>query len=272
MYMPLLRKGGSPVYDVVILAGGSIEKEFCSYFDVSHKSFIPICGKMMLEYVIDTLNEVSSLGRKVLVYSGTDLPDTIKEKVDLCAESGSNIMESVKSGIAALASSGSFDSGSRVLIVPCDVPLLTSQAVIDFLSRCESRGASLYYSFLSRRVSEEKYPGLHHTYARLREGVFCGGSLVLLAPSILEQCSAFFTRITGARKKPLEIASILGIKVIVKFLTFTLSVSDLEERISRLIGIQAVGIESPHADISFNVDELSTLTRAVEIIGDRLEY
>lgn len=271
--MPPLQKGESSVYDVVILAGGTLEKEFSSYFDVSHKSFIPICGKMMLEYVIDTLQDVPSLGRKVLVSSGTGLPDIIREKVDLCAESGSNIMESVKSGVDALTASGSFSSDSRVLLVPCDVPLLTGKAVIDFLTGCEMRGAPLCYSFLSRQASEEKYPGLHHTYARLREGVFCGGSLVLLAPSILEKCSAFFTRITGARKKPLEIASILGLKVIVKFLTFTLSVADLEERISRLIGIQAVGIESPHAEISFNVDELSTLTRAVEILnGDRLEY
>lgn len=255
------------MYDVVILAGGALGKEFGPYFDVSHKAFIPIGGKMMLEYVIEAIREVPSLGRKVLVSSGPGLPDSVKEKVDLCADSGSTIMESVKSGIDALAGSGSFESDSRVLLVPCDVPLLTSHAILDFLTRCEVRGAPLCYSFLSMKASEEKYPGLHHTCARLKEGVFCGGSLVLLAPSVLRQCSAFFDRLTGARKKPLEIASILGIKVIVKFLTSTLSVADLEERISSLIGVQAVGIESAYAEISFNVDELSTLTRAVEIMG-----
>lgn len=259
------------MHDVVILAGGSLEREFGQYFDVSHKALLPICGKTMVEYVLDALRQVPSLGRKVLVCGRDGLPASILDKVDLRAESGNTIMDSVKSGIDALASRSPFSDESTVLLVPCDVPLLTPEAVEDFLERCSKRGATLCYSYLSKRVSEEKYPGLHHTYARLRDGVFCGGSLVLIAPSVVGQCAAFFSRLTGARKKPMEIASILGLKVILKFLTSTLSVADLEERISRLIGTKAVGVESPHAEISFNVDELSTLTRAVEIIGDRLQ-
>lgn len=245
------------MYDVIILAAGRLDHDLAAHYPVESKAFIPLRGKMMVEYLIETLRHVPSLGRKVLVAPSTTIPESLRESLDYEVAGGKTIIDSLKSGLLALPS-----PTKTVLILPCDIPLISRDAIVDFLQNCETRQADLFYSYVSRADSEKKFPGLHHTYATLKEGVFCGGSLVLISPEIMGRCEALFSSITGARKNPLKIAGLLGLSTIIKFLSRSLSVSDLEKKISSLLGARALAIQSHYAEMAFNVDELSVLQAA----------
>jgi molybdopterin-guanine dinucleotide biosynthesis protein A len=248
------------MHDVIILAAGRLEQEFAAHYNVESKAYIPLKGKMMVEHVLETLSAVA-LARKVLVVPGTTLPESLKHRIDHSATGGRTIVDSMKSGLLALPS-----PTKKVLILPCDIPLLSREALEDFLLACEKRDADLYYSYVSREDSEKKYPGLRHTYARLRDGTFCGGSLFMLSPQIMARCEDLFTSITGARKNPLKIAQLLGASTIIKFLMRALSISDIEKKVSALLGARAIAIQSHHADMAFNVDDLAVLQAALEFL------
>lgn len=253
---------GRILYDVIILAAGRLEEEFQVHYSVETKAFIPIGDKMMGEYVLQVLEDVSCLRAKVLVTPSFTVPDDMRRRVDRVAIGGSTIMESLKSGIHALSS-----PTEKVLVIPSDVPLLCREAVEDFITRCEREDADIYYSFISKEDSESRYPNLRHTYVRLREGIFCGGSLMLFSPSILKECEKLFFSLSQARKNPLKMASILGLSIICRFLTGRLGIEDLERRISMLLGAKAVGVKTTYAEVGFNVDDLPLLKRAREEMG-----
>jgi len=251
------------MFDAVILAGGRLERDFQPHFQVETKAFIPLHGKPMVEYMIDALREVPSLRKLVLVTSASSIPPGVREKIDGTAPGGASIVESLRSGIEALD-----PATERVLILPCDAPLINSMAITGFLDSCVMSGASFCYSYVSRKDSESCFPGLRHTYARLKEGVFCGGSMVLISPSLVDFWEALFRALTAARKNPLAMARILGWKVIFRFILFQLSIRDIEERISCLLKHPARGIQSPFAEVALNADEMSVLRRAEAILGE----
>lgn len=247
---------------MIILASGEIEREFGELYPVKTKAFVPLGEKMMVEYVLDALSAVPELAKRIIVTPDGEAPDSLDEMIHSVTMGGESIMDSLKAGMSCLDS-----LTGKVLVVPCDLPLLSPEAVQDFLAQCEGREADIHYSYVMKEDSEKAYPGLHHTYVSLKDGVFCGGGLVLLSKEIVPKCERLFSLLTGARKNPLRMTGILGISIILKFLTGNLRVADLEERVSRLLQARAAGIRTTFSEVGFNVDDLSTLERAGEIIG-----
>jgi len=247
----------------VVLAGGELEKSLEERFDSRSKAFITIRGKMMVEYVMDALENAPSVGEKIISAPDGKIPPEIEKKFDGIARSGENILMSMKNGIEMIE-----PAPARVLVVPCDAPLLTPDSIEDFISRCEKSEGDLFYSFLPRKISEEKYPGFKHTYVKLREGIFCGGSLFLINPAVIEAARKLFERVIAARKKPWRIATLLGLKIIFKFSQGILTVKDLEEKVSQLLGYRAAGIETSYPEVGINIDSAEQYDRVLEILKE----
>ncbi|MBI2252689.1 MAG: nucleotidyltransferase family protein, partial [Armatimonadetes bacterium] len=190
----------------------------------------------------------------ILVAPSAQVPLDFSFKSLKTADDGKNILESLKSGISQL--SKNFE---KVLITPCDIPLLTAPALENFLKECEKEEAQIYYSFVRKENHLKKFPKIRHTYVKLKEGVFCGGGLILLNPKVIAQAEKLFEKITENRKNPLKLAQILGLKTIFKFIFKTLSIKDLEERASYLLETKVKGIESLYPEIAVNVDHLLEL-------------
>ncbi|MDQ7822988.1 MAG: nucleotidyltransferase family protein [Candidatus Eremiobacteraeota bacterium] len=250
------------MHDVIILAGGKMEEEFRALYDVEHKAYIPLHGKMMVQYVLEALSGVQELSRKVLVAPSLPVPPLVGEHVDHAVTGGSSMVASLRAGLEALPS-----PSEKVLVMPSDIPLLTAGAVEEFLRGCRERQGSVCYAYVEKSDSERSYPGLRHTYARLREGTFCGGSLVLLEPAVFPQCERLFTTLTAARKNPFQSASMLGLPIILKFAAGLLSLADLEKKITALLGAPAVAVRIRQGNAAFNIDDLEVLRFAERLLA-----
>ena len=254
----------SSVVNAIVLAGGSLEECLRPVVPlVKHKAWIPLGGRLMVERVLDALDGCRSrIGQRVLVARKEDVPPAILARVDRVAEPGSTLIQSVENGMRAVV-----DSSAPLLAIPCDMCFLEPGSIVDFLDRCVKRPAEVHYSYVRRETSESRYPGLRHTWVKMREGTFCGGGLFLLTSESVTRAQAFIDRMTVARKRPWKLAGILGPKIIFKLLLGMLSVRDAEERMSLLMQAETVGIESPCPDVGFNVDapeELATARRLAE--------
>ncbi len=49
-----------------------------------------------------------------------------------------------------------------------------------------------------------------HTWARMSDGIYCGGGLIVMSPRALPALERFIEQLGAASKKPLRLASIFG--------------------------------------------------------------
>ncbi|MCD4786147.1 MAG: nucleotidyltransferase family protein [Candidatus Eremiobacteraeota bacterium] len=249
--------------DAIILAGGGVDKSLKKYCKSRGKAFIKIDNKIMVEYSIDAVRQVEQIDRVVLVADPEHVPADIKNKVDLIVNGGDSIATSLKLGVKALE-----PKPKRVLVLPCDLPMINSNVIEDFITRSVGVRVDITYAYLSKKNSEKKYPDLRHTYVKLKDGTFCGTGLFLMNPEIIDSCEAFFNKLSDNRKNPFGLASLLGFGFLIKLILGKLTIKEIEGQIYTIMKCSGKGIETKYAEAGFNVDNPEDLELTRKLFED----
>lgn len=251
--------------EAIVLAGASNSGALGSVSDASHEALILLEGRPMIHYVLDALRSAPSIARILVVgpvaflekYGGL-------EGVEL-HESGSSMVENLQIGIERLKPSG------PVLVVTSDIPLLTAEAIEDFVHRCEEVQADIYYPIVSRDVNEARFPGVKRTYVHLKEGVFTGGNMVLIKPEIVASCREMIAKAVAMRKNPVQLSRLLGFAFILKLLLNRLTLREIEERVRIILGFRGVAVISPYPEVGIDVDKPEDLQLVEAVLKARKE-
>jgi GTP:adenosylcobinamide-phosphate guanylyltransferase len=247
--------------EAVLLAGGVFEDLPPGEEAPKGKGLLPIAGLPMAARALRALKCSPAISRVIMVspVAQHELTDPCWDAVDVVVPAGGRLIDSFKVGLEAV-----LDPSEPAMVVAGDLPLLTAESVTDFVDRCRARQeVQVWYGCLRKSNSEAAFPGVHHTYAKLSEGVFCGAGLFLSRPQALASLYQALTSLTYARKNPLKLAKLLGWEIIVSFLLGRLTIPQAERGMSRLLGgTLCAGIETPYPETAFNVDDLETLEEA----------
>lgn len=241
------------MYDAIILAGGE-SKRLSQYSKQRYEAMIEIAGKPMVTFVAHALRASGKVDRIFIVgpsevMASCDFPDNT-----ILLDGGRTIMDTIQIGMKALGHE------NPVLVVTADIPLLTPEAVTDFINQCaQTTVVDLYYPVVARQVNELYYPGNKRTYVRLKEGVFTGGNIFLVNPVIVPRCLQVAEQIIAERKNPLRLCRIIGWRFVLKFLCRMLSVREVEQQFSDLLGIRGAVIFSGYPELGIDVDKPSDL-------------
>lgn len=242
--------------DAIVLAGAANTGRLQEVSSAASEAMIPVCGRPMVWYVIKALVESERI-RRVIVVGPPELAALrFGEPHDgriLYLPSGQSMIENLMRAVDHVRDQ------ERVLVVTSDIPLLTKEAVADFLDRCRSVDADVYYSIVSRETNEAAYPGVQRTYVTLKEGTFTGGNVALVAPSALMRGRRMIEQAYVLRKKPVKLARLLGLRFLVKLALRRLSVSEIEQRVADILGCRGVAVESPYPEVGIDVDKPSDL-------------
>lgn len=239
--------------DAVILAGGLNSGALRRVSSAQYEAEIEIAGRPMLDYVILALKRVVEIKRILVVGPETVLSAETRQQVTALINPGHSLVESLNNGLKAL------QTEEPVLVLTSDIPLITCEALQDFLTRCHERNGDIYYSFVSKEVNEAKYPGVQRTYVKLREGVFTGGNLVLLSPRVVRNHMSKLGKAASLRKKPIQLCKMLGWKYLFKLVAGRLTIREIEERVAKLLNLVPVGVISPYPEVGIDVDKPSDL-------------
>lgn len=248
--------------DAVVLAGSSNDGPLRECSEVRYEALIPIGEKIMVQYVVEALLGCDKVRRVLVVGPVAELsPFLAGERVSVI-ESRNGIMENIEAGLMS-----SLDSG-RVLLVTSDIPMLTTQAVEDFLELCGDMSGDLYYPIISKPVVESKFPTTRRTYVNLKEGVFTGGNLFLINPAVFKKCVENGQKIISLRKSPLGLSRLIGFGFVLKFLMRSLSITEAEKKVSQLLGrIKGIVVMSKYPEVGVDVDKPADLSLAQRILG-----
>jgi GTP:adenosylcobinamide-phosphate guanylyltransferase len=232
----------------------------CEGTSAINKAFIPVGGIPMVTRVLQTLRTVSTIEQITVVAPTVALEDSALTLADVRRSSGDKIIESVQRGLSEA------DPDAMMLLAASDAPLLSTQSLQEFAQTLTSIDADLVYSIAERKAHERRFPGVPHTWARMRGGIYCGGAVFGMRPRVLSALTQFLDELASARKSPLRLARAFGWDVVLRFVLGMLPVSAAEARATALLGYQVRAVVSA-PDLAFNVDRKSDLALAERFLG-----
>lgn len=241
--------------DAIVLAGAANTGKLREVSSASAEAIIPVAGRPMLWYVVNALHQSTQIGRVIVVgppeVAQIDYGPGAQRVVHL--PSGSSMVENLLRAVDYVKGE------SRVLVVTSDIPLLTAEAVDDFIERCKATEADIYYPIVSKETNEAKYPGVQRTYVKLLEGTYTGGNLALVAPEALIRGRRVIEQAFLMRKKPIKLARLLGFRFILKFILNRLSLHEIEQRVTDILGCSGRAVVSPFPEVGIDVDKPSDM-------------
>lgn len=247
--------------NAVVLAGGPRDAVARLQDGAPNKAFVEIAGTALVARVLSALRAAASVERIVAVAPAQSSSHPALVLADELRPDGARITESLRSGLHGLA------PDDDVLVVASDLPVLTAAAVDDFVARTLPLRAAIVYGCVDKRVHLERFPEVPHTWARLRDGTFCGGGIIAIKPRALPLLERFLERLGAARKHPLRLASLFGWDILARFALRQLSIAQAEARASKILGAPVRALVSPYAESAVNVDRVSDIALAERLVG-----
>ncbi|MFA6450236.1 MAG: nucleotidyltransferase family protein [bacterium] len=250
--------------EVLILAGGTLPEDLKKYSSGhDNRALLKIGDKYMIEYVIDALNGVPEIGGIHVIGLKEPIEAALGGRVAEVIEARDSMLDNLSLGVEQ------FEGAERLLIVTCDIPIIKSEMIARFLDSCQKTEADLYYPIVEKKLNDQKYPTTKRTYAKLKEGVFTGGNIVLLNPAMFRKNWSYIERALAARKSPIKLLGIIGIGFIIKFILKQLSIPLLEKKIEGILGIRVKAVEVQDPEIGIDVDKESDFLLVKEILGSK---
>jgi molybdopterin-guanine dinucleotide biosynthesis protein A len=248
--------------DAIVLAGGPLDDIARLQPGAPNKAFVAIDGVTLVGRVLRALHGSRETGRVVVV-----APASVEGRADLASADelrpdGVRITDSLRSGLAGFA------PNDAVLVVASDMPVLTAQAVDDFVARVRALDADIAYGCVEKSAHMRRFPDVPHTWARMRDGTFCGGGIVGIKPRALPLLERFIERLGAARKHPLRLASLFGWDMLARFAIGRLSIAAAEARASKILGAPVRALVSPYAETAVNVDRVSDVPLAERLVRE----
>lgn len=236
--------------NAIVLAG---EKKSDNANALENKALLKIKKKYMVEYVLDTLHNVKCIEKIAVVGQKDKLSEAVGHKADYVVEGTDSIVENI---IKALKY---FPNEKEMLVLTCDIPMITVEAIEHFILESRESGADLCYSIVDKRVNDEKYPEVKRTYAKLREGKFTGGNVFYFNPEIKDNIKDFVEQMLEYRKSPAKMAGVLGIGFLIRLALGILTINAVKKKLKKLIGVNAAAVISPYPEIGNDVDKASDI-------------
>lgn len=245
----------------VVLAGGPPDDVSRLEPGAPNKAFVRIGGVTLLERTLRALRGAHSVGRIIVVAPRAADGNPALAIADERRDDGDKIRMSLRNGLAGLP------ADEPVLVSTSDLPVLTPESVDDFVARIRATNADLAYGCLEKRAHEAAYPEVPHTWARLRDGTYCGGGFIAIKPRVMPELERFIERLGAARKNVFRLASLFGWDMFARFAIGRLSIANAEARASQLLNARVRAIVSPYAETAVNVDRVSDVALAERLLG-----
>ncbi|SMB86659.1 MobA-like NTP transferase domain-containing protein [Desulfonispora thiosulfatigenes DSM 11270] len=237
----------------IVLAGSLNEGKLQECSKEKYEALIKIGERTMISYVIAALQESKSIER-IIVVGPEQIKNTYKENDITLVPPGKDILESILNGIKQLKS-----NRQRGLIITSDIPLIKGYMIDEFIEECKELKGDIFYPLICKELNDLYYPGVERTYVNLKDGIYTGGNIFMLNPSIIEKSLKPAQRLIEMRKSPLRLVKYIGIKYIFKYIFHSLTLIEIENRVEELLGTKGKAILDRHPEIGIDVDKPSDL-------------
>ena len=248
--------------NVLILAGQrqGVVDPLCAESGVKWKALLPLLGKPMIDYVFAALGASRSLAKPYWV-SGLDISllSASLNQSPSGAGPASSVVIAAEAGLPY-----------PFLVTTCDHPLLTPDMVEDFIKDAQESGADFALGLASKTVIAPAYPTTKRTYLKFKDDHVSGCNLFYVKNENGLEAVKFWRAAQHDRKKPIKLARRLGIGMLLKYISGSLTKNIAFEYTSNKLKINAKYVMLPYAEAAIDVDKPSDKILVESILAKRL--
>jgi molybdopterin-guanine dinucleotide biosynthesis protein A len=147
----------------LLLARGALGSPSQLFADLKYKALLPIDGIPMVEHVLTALQD--SAAEKIFIVQGADeflerkVQYHVKHEFIFCGLKGSSYAHSLFSGLCRLADYyGPMQlSGLEIMLVPCDVPMVTGRTFDRLIAANEEKDCDVCIPLIRAELLRERY-------------------------------------------------------------------------------------------------------------------
>lgn len=230
--------------EAIVLAGGKADDPLAQKFGVVSKTLVPHRGRPLVEYTLEALVQA---GLEVILVGP---PVSLNPPPKVSLPDHGSLIANLEAGLQAAV-------GEKVLVATGDMPFLSEEAVRWVLEHAPQAG--FVYTIIAKSTIEQRFPNMRRTYARIREGSFTGGNIVIIHKKLFYTALPILRRALELRKKPLALAQMIGFGTLLKVLLGQADITGLEAKVSQIIGVPARALVTPYAEVGVDIDKKEDL-------------
>jgi GTP:adenosylcobinamide-phosphate guanylyltransferase len=249
----------SQTYDVIIPAGGTLPADFRAATGLNYKALLPLQGQPILQRTISALR-ASGLVRRIAVIGSHEVLEEAKGLgADLLVPEGNSGPDNIFRGLDALLKESAFE---RLMIVTCDLPFLTPELIQKFVADCPPKDFCI--PLIAEPTFNKRYPNAPATFVSLRDGTYTTGCIYLAQVEPLKNARPYIEKVFEQRKSKLGMAKLLGLGFVIKYLTKTMTVTDVEKKITDLLKCSGAAVRDSAPEFAYDIDYLEDYEYAVK--------
>jgi molybdopterin-guanine dinucleotide biosynthesis protein A len=246
-------------YDAIIPAGGEIDADFAKVVGTTNKALIHFEGRTTLDRIVDALRESGCI-RRIAVIGPPEVHQAIQGRVELLLEPGNSGPDNILKGLDALSETDT--PPDKVVVVTSDLPFLTGELVKRFIEMCSE--ADITLPLISKEDFQARFPDSDSTFIPLKDGTWTAGCMYLLDVKALRRAKPHIDKVFEVRKSTIGMAKLLGLRLVWKFVTKTLAVSDIERKIETMLHCTGKAIKGSPPELAYDIDYLDDYEYAVK--------
>jgi HAD superfamily phosphoserine phosphatase-like hydrolase len=262
-----LPEGGK--WSAIILAGQRPGIDpLASSFSMDSKASIPVLGKPMAAWVIETLLATPQIGNIVILAQNREMVSALglTELIDNDRVKFAQSIGGISESVAHIVGNAPLDW--PVLITTADHPLLTSDMVSAFI---DGAGVSdIAVAAVERRTMLQRYPATKRTWLKFLGGDYSGANLFALRNANTLKVLELWAHAEQDRKKAFKLFWHFGPWLALRAITQTISFPAALQRAGLKLGLNASLVLLPQAEAAIDVDKISDHEQAELILSQRL--
>lgn len=218
------------------------------------KALLDVCGKPMVQWVMDALCASELVDRILLVGLSPDNGIICSKEILYLPDQGS-LMDNVRSGVRkALELNPQAD---YVLSVSSDIPAITTEMVDWTIQSALTTKHEAYYNVITRQVMEARYPNSRRSYVHFKDLEVCGGDINVLGTAAVmgPKNEQVWREIIESRKNALKQASLIGWDTLFVIFFRLATLEQAAAMACKRLNLQARVVVCPYAEIGMDVDK-----------------
>jgi molybdopterin-guanine dinucleotide biosynthesis protein A len=249
---------------VLLLAGGGMPDDLKAASGASKRCLITLDGKTLLERMLDALNVALDSPRIAVNLGaneqGAELLLAFGDGVSYYTCDG-GLLDAIIKGLDLLQAEAGRDIGvENVLLVNVDLPLVNATHVKDLVGDAQGLGADAVWPIVEKGIVMKAFPDTKRTWVKTKQGTFTGGNIFLVKPRLIWDNRALLEKAYQNRKNPMAIASLFSPSLIMRLMSGTISVPDLEESFSKKFNAKLRLLIFRHPEVAVDLDKLDDYT------------
>ena len=202
-------------------------------------------GRPLLDCVIGSLRAVESVRRIVVVgpREARAHVGAVDEWIDEKPTGEENLLAALRAG-----------ETERVVFSASDLPFVAARSFQGLIDRTTSDAGAVYPVYRKHDFLRA-YPAGRARFAKLADGEWTGGSAFVLARAPLLANTALLERGFAARKRLTALAALLGPSLLLRFVLGRVTIADVEQRASSLLGARMQAVEGCDPALAMDLDD-----------------